>query len=528
MASILRLFLLVCAFACASLAPRQARALDHTKPFGEPYELLGKRVAFTTWYFVRPGQPQWYDPRTGREVSTDIAAEPFEMAFRYLERPHGVRLIAERPRREGPIIPRVDPKVKTGGTSIFAIVHDGAIYRAWGGSSYYESKDGRNWDKPKSTNYSIHGSVFIDPAAPPEQRFKTVRHSHVEEKDLASYKRPASVMSTEPGSGWRIDCIVGATSPDGLTWTELPEPLSIEPSDTMVGGGYDARSKKYLLFTRSHMVGPRAQGWPLSVGAPLFADGPEDKRHQYIVRRAIGRGESSDFARFPLSETIIETSPDMAPSDTYYSNCYTTVPGAPDQYLMFPAIYHQTSDTTTLVMFTSHDNKVWHRAPGPAVLETPEFGSWDGGCVFSIPNLIELADGDWALPYTGYSAPHKYPRGAYAYDLGYAIWPKGRMMAIEAAEEGAFTTVAVLAPGTKLRINAVTARAGSILVEAAGLDGKPIDGRSFADAIPIVGDQFRTLVKWKDGVETHGVETGKPIVLRFRLARAKLYGLDFE
>ena len=102
------------------------------------------------------------------------------------------------------------------------------------------------------------------------------------------------------------------------------------------------------------------------------------------------------------------------------------------------------------------------------------------------------------------------------------------MMAIEAEEEGAFTTVAVLAPGTKLRINAVTARVGSILVEAAGLDGKPIERRSFADAIPLVGDQFRTLVKWKEGVETHGVEKGKPIVLRFRLAKAKLYGLDFD
>ena len=64
---------------------------------------------------------------------------------------------------------------------------------------------------------------------------------------------------------------------------------------------------------RYFLVGPRADGWPLSRGAPLFPDGPEDKRHQSIVRRAIGRGESSDFTKFPLSETIIETSPDMPP-----------------------------------------------------------------------------------------------------------------------------------------------------------------------------------------------------------------------
>ena len=70
-------------------------------------------------------------------------------------------------------------------------------------------------------------------------------------------------------------------------------------------------------------------------------------------------------------------------------------------------------------------------------------------------------------------------------------------------------------------------RAGSILVEASGLDGKPLPGRSFDDAVPIIGDQHRTLVTWKNA-DTHGVETGKPIMLRFRMEKAKLYGLDFE
>ena len=68
--------------------------------------------------------------------------------------------------------------------------------------------------------------------------------------------------------------------------------------------------------------------------------------------------------------------------------------------------------------------------------------------------------------------------------------------------------LAMMAPGTRLRINAVTQRAGSILVEAAGLDGKPIPGRTFADAVPIVGDQHRTLVTWKNA-DTHGVDAGK-------------------
>jgi hypothetical protein len=107
------------------------------------------------------------------------------------------------------------------------------------------------------------------------------------------------------------------------------------------------------------------------------------------------------------------------------------------------------------------------------------------------------------------------------------LWPKGRLVAIEAKERGQFSTVAILAPGAKVRINAVTQRAGSILVEAAGLDGKPLPGRSFDDAVPIIGDQHRSVVTWKNA-DTHGAEVGKPIVLRFRMDKAKLYGLDFE
>jgi hypothetical protein len=100
-------------------------------------------------------------------------------------------------------------------------------------------------------------------------------------------------------------------------------------------------------------------------------------------------------------------------------------------------------------------------------------------------------------------------------------------MAIEAADRGKFTMVAVLAPSAKLRINAVTDRTGSILVEAAGLNGVPFPGRSFANAVPVIGDQYRTLVTWTDN-DTHGAEVGKPLVLRFRMDQAKLYSLDFE
>ncbi|MFH1922223.1 MAG: hypothetical protein ABIP48_20355 [Planctomycetota bacterium] len=45
--------------------------------------------------------------------------------------------------------------------------------------------------------------------------------------------------------------------------------------------------------------------------------------------------------------------------------------------------------------------------------------------------------------------------------------------------------------------------------------------------MPVVGDQCRTLVQWRDGDDL-GVEPGEPIALRFRMNKARIYGLDFE
>jgi hypothetical protein len=78
-----------------------------------------------------------------------------------------------------------------------------------------------------------------------------------------------------------------------------------------------------------------------------------------------------------------------------------------------------------------------------------------------------------------------------------------------------------------LLINAVTQRAGSIKVEAADLSGNPLAGRSFADAAPIVGDQYKAAVTWKDAGDI-GLSKGQPVIFRFRMDKAKIYGLEFE
>src|SRR2546423_12293483 len=130
-------------------------------------------------------------------------------------------------------------------------------------------------------------------------------------------------------------------------------------------------------------------------------------------------------------------------------------------------------------------------------MSTGDLGTRDGGCMFFWPQLIERAGGDWVLLYKGQIFPHKYPRGKQTEAYGTAVWPKGRLMAIEAVEKGGFTTPAILPPGQKLRINALTSRVGEIRVEAADFDGKALPGHSFAEADPIIGGQYPAPVTWK-------------------------------
>ncbi|MEK7707937.1 MAG: hypothetical protein AAB380_08080 [Verrucomicrobiota bacterium] len=533
------------AAACLFLAPRTLFADHPVSPpsSGEPYTVAGNRIVFATWRYVRPGSFAWIN-QSGANVTVAGSEDAFGANLQKRDHPTGIRIVAQPAQRRGPIIKPEKPW-EAQGVSLGTILRDGNRFRAWGGCAdatgrkyfcYFESDDGVNWKRPEFDFVEFAGSrknnllsftsgtVFNDPSAPAEERYKWVS---LETIDHAAFER----FRKERPDAWRPDAIRkdvghvyairGAVSPDGLRWQLLPDPLVGEHSDTQVIAYYDERAEKYVMFTRNYSVQPRAME-------------PGDKEQVVwwggdaygIGRRAIGRTESADFRKFPLSKVVLEPGPERLPDDVYYTNCKTTIPGT-DQPVLFPAVWHTSNDSTSIELAASDDGLNWHFLFGNPVLDTASYGEWDGGCLFAQPNLLELANGDFALPYTGYNFPHKYPRGQWRFATGYAIWPKGRIIALEATQRGEFATAIILAPGTKLRLNAETKRGGSILVEVADAQGAPISGRSFDNAIATVGDQPSALVKWKAN-ETTGIEKGKPLMLRFRLDQAKLFALMFE
>ena len=520
----------------AAVAQEGAPPMTRT---GEPYELAGNRLVFTNWHYIRPGGFGWYDDQ-GNNITVSGSVGPWGAQLRHTDYPHGIRLVVQPAQRRGPIVVPERPW-EAKGVQINTLLQDGGKLRAWGsctseaGTGYacfLESTDGATWERPDLGLCDFEGStannllgqttvgtVFLDPSAPPEERYKWVDLQTItrEEFDAFRARRPdAWEARADRADVGQIYAVVGAVSADGLRWTRLPEPLVVEHSDTQPVCMYDERLGRYVLYTRNWSVGERS------------AQAPDDRGLSWmnVGRRSIGRSESTDFRQFPLSEIVLEPGPELLPSDTLYTNCKTTIPGAPDHHLLFPTIWHTGDDTTSVVLASSRDNRVWHYLPGPPVLETAPFGEWDGGCVFARPNLVELPDGSFALPYTGYLFPHKYPRGQWQWATGLAVWPKGRLVALEAEDRGEFATVGLVPRGRKLLINALTQRAGTILVEVADLGGTPLPGRSFAEADPVIGDQFRTPLTWQ-GQDDLGFEAGAAIILRFRLEQAKLFGLEF-
>ncbi len=513
---------------------------------GEPYRMYGSRIVFTGWRYVTPGVFNWVDDQgNGVAANKDAKLGDWAARFTTTDVPRGIRIAVQPAQRRGDIIPKERPwEVRSIGVK--TLIKDGDVYKLWAScvdasgqsnACYFESDDGQRWSRPALGLVEYEGStannllpacpaesVFLDPSAPPEQRYKGVAVLPISREKFTEFKRQRP-RDWEPRADRRdvgpdhIYAFHGCVSADGHRWSVLPDIFNVEHADTQNIGTYDPIAGKYVIFSRTWLVGDRDPRVAEGTGQVWYAVG----------RRSIGRTESTTFGNFPVSELIMAPPPEMPPSEVLYTNCYTTIPKAPDLRLMFPSIWSTESDATRLMIAASPDGKVWNWVPGGTVLDTGEFQTFDGGCLFASPNLTETANGDFVLPYSGYRFPHKYPRGHEDFppNIGYAIWPKGRMIALEAPQRGSFAMVAVVPPGPWLRINATTRRGGSIRVEACNLQRQPLSGRAMADCRPIIGDQFNAPVTWSGGGDL-GVSPGEAVVLRFELDQAKIFALDFE
>jgi len=488
-----------------------------------PEAPLRRKLLFTDWRDISCGYVQWRAPdgtavglRHPPEPQVELYAEPRGV-------PYGIRLEARPATKIGPM----DDWRGWG-----RIIHDAdrGCYRTWyleiNGSSKLgsgsasdlmspdsvvicptETADGFAWRATGRTPLHVPGqgafdgvTFFIDPVAPPAERYKFVYCAQPPEdvgaRLFAEYaQRPARYQDPRIMAGGR-SCLFAATSPDGVQWTPIPEPLLMHHSDTDTTVYWDAALAKYVLYTR------------------MFR---ED-------RRWIGRAESDDFRHWGPIEPIIWPRLDDPPDYDLYLNGRTEYPGLSDVHLMFPMLYHRFTERSEIRLHSSADGLAWNELPGGPVIAPGPPGAWDSEFLGSGKDLVPFGAGRVAVPYSGTPYPHKYPRWPSvfaAWQQGWAWWPEGRLCGLVADRVGEFWTAPMVPAGRELRLNLKTHRAGLVQEEVV-----KAEGRTLADCDPLKGDNLAAPVSWR-GETDLGVPPGQPVQLHFRLQAAELYGLEW-
>jgi hypothetical protein len=375
---------------------------------------------------------------------------------------------------------------------------------------YAESRDGIHWTKPElslcpygdhaQTNIlfrqvgagdaksRVHGaSVFIDPKAAPNERFKAISQGI-----FANYTPPHH--------------IAGMYSPDGLTWTRYDKPIVDIFADSQYSGFWDKSLRKYVIYGR---VAGRG--------------------------RAIGRHESSDFSSFdgPLTRVLQVDDRDPADSD-FYNPAAMKYPFAPGVYLMFPSLFEHRPDTLDIRLSVSRDGINWTRPQqDKPYIPLGKAGSFDSGSLYMGQGMIRVGEELW-MYYSGSPLKHAEVElenisPSTQRKFSRVVTKLDRFVAVEAGQkEGSFTTPVVTFSGNILKLNVRAQEGGFVRVGLLDENGKPLPGRSVDECKPITGDHLDQLVTWDPkGYSDVTHFAGRPIRLHFEMQNAKLYTFRF-
>jgi hypothetical protein len=473
-----------------------------------------QKVFFIDWVPVDPGYV-CPDPITGEFSSFCVC--------------RGVRLVAEPCKKTTPLLkadmPWEDSRISQG-----TVMHDGGKYRLWYSAlsmsffdkesdtgdylCYAESEDGYHWVKPKLGVVSLAGSkdnnlvsgdengpypgrgtIFVDPTASSEERYKLIYKASVYKKGIESPMR-------------------GATSADGIRWKRIPETI-LEPyhSDTQTTVYWDPHLRQYVGYFR--------QWWG--------------------ERRAIARAATEDFRKWPQpTMVLLLDGPGDIPAHDLYTNAHVLyqtresdeLPAGYRHYLsqmdvhfMFPAQYSREKDTIDVHLATSRNGIHWNYFADEPVIPLGEPGSGREGSIYAGCGLVPLGPHEMAIMYAGYPFTHNYDWKT-TYPLGtlyWAIWEKDRLVALEAEGEGVFSTPPLILKGRQLVINLRTGPAGDVRVQLRRFgESEIIPGHSFADCDPVRGDQPAAVITWCGKADLGDVQKGR-IQVEVRMRSAKLY-----
>ena len=400
------------------------------------------------------------------------------------------------------------------------------------------SSDGIHWERPSLGLSDYHGdkqnnilpihavevSVFLDPHAPPEKRYR--------------------LLFTK---GWPDPARAGvyvASSPDGIRWTTNPERLLPFQPDSQPSGFWDDHLQKYAIYLRTWnprravarvAVTELEKPWPYDSSVPPHHIWGKDK-----------------VPTLSHELPMVMAADDQDPENLHlYTSAVVRYPYAPDVYLAFPAAYlnykgpdwkdrslNGNDGNFDVQLATSRDGIAWNRWRKPYVAA----GFHDGLDL----RLVSMGQGmirrgrELHQYFVGW--PHTHGRPVtWDRDLkNRAEWLEKDLGGIYCASQrvdgfvsmdadhtgGTLTTKPLQFQGNRLHLNVHTAGSGSVKVAILNADGTPIPGFTLDDCRLINADQIDYEIQWKDGPDV-GPLADRPIRLQLAMQNTKLFALQF-
>ena len=487
-----------------------------------------KIIPFVSWFNLHLGN-RGYEPGGGSFIT---------------DAPIGVRLEIEEAEKSEPVFRQEKPWEKQS-LSYVQLKKDSGRYRMWYGAvpglkarafmCYAESDDGFNWKRPDLGLIEFEGSnknnichtgrsasapsVFVDPSAKLEERYKNIAMAGWWEDEKGNelpsdegirrftdlHREQEDNPEIEPNVFIR-GALLGATSPDGLRWTEIKKPLLDYFCDTHNIACYDSERKVYVGYLRSH--GPHG--------------------------RSIGYSETTDFKKWPAPRVILHADPQDPPDVDLYSNCYCSYPGCEGIKLMFPSIYHHIGDHVDVRLAVSPNGLNWVWPERRPIIPCGRLGKGDEGSIYTGPDLVRFKDGKLALIYHALTGLHNegFLDSASRKENSYrwAIWQKDRLAGIRADQEGSFSIKGLGLSDGSVHLNYRTEAGGWIKAELVRnvpyppQKTKGIKGYCFEDCEILTGDELDQEIVWKGSGNKKEIADSS-VCMRIKMFRAKIFGV---
>ena len=463
------------------------------------------------------------------------------------DRTSGVSREINRPYRIRRVLKPDQPWEALGFIFYCSVVDDNGTAKLFHGSYDAEKKkhfalatsqDGIHWTRPNLGLKEYHGSrnnnlllphaveasVFLDPNAPKEKRYRLIYSRHWPDPKTAG--------------------VYVASSSDGVRWTESDQRVLPFVPDSQHCGLWDPQLRKYVIYTRN---------WSpyRSICRVAVDDLDSPWPHDYSVPPHHVWGKHR-VATLSHELPTVMARDDRDPAGVQlYTNTVMRYPNAANTYLSFPAAYQtftgpdwkdralNANDGTFDVQFaSSRDGVSWSRHRKPYV----PAGHHDGIDL----RLVSMGQGmirrgrELHQYFIGWPHTHGRPVVWDRDKQDREEWLKKDLGGIYCATQrvdgfvsmhanhpgGKLTTKPLRFKGDRLHLNFHAEGSGGVRVALFDAAGKPLRGFAAKNCDWINADAIDHVVHWKSGTDVSGL-AGKTIRVEFTLRNARLFAFQF-